>query len=169
METLNIIIATILVYSAVATAAYIATNENDDVICAFGLGIVGLTLSGVMEIIRKVIFQFKYRIGKRSIFVEEATNKNYKCNPKYADDINGWNSGYRLVKRYAPKSEYKNIPDFSKEFIEKALRNCDHCKYDKECECTPPYNRIKCKHNEYGQVLEFDKFEEVQKTLWKQC
>lgn len=155
METLNIIIATLLVYSAVATAAYIATKENEEVLCAFGLGIVGLTLIGIMEIIRKVLFQIRYRIGKRSIFVEEATHKNYKCNPKYADDINGWNSGYRLVKRYATKGECKNIPDFSKEFIEKALRNCDHCKYYYECQRHEP----KCRHDGFGMVLEFDKFE----------
>lgn len=156
METLNIIIATIIVYSAISTVAYIISKENDDVLAAFGLGIVGLLLIGIMSIIRKIIYQCKYRIGKRSIFVEEATHNNYKCNPKYADDINGWNSGYRLVKRYASKNEYKNIPDFSKEFIENALRNCDHCKHNDVCGY---HTKPKCKHNEIEQVLEFDKFE----------
>ena len=160
METLNIIIITLLIYSLITTIAYIISGENENVLIAFGLGIVGLFLLGICELIRKIRKLFKYRIGKRSIFEEDTIGGDWiKCKTKHTDDILWMPDNYKLIKRYASKSEWKGLPDFSKEFIEKSKRNCDHCKYDKECLCDFPYDKVKCKHNGYGTVIEFDKFE----------
>lgn len=158
MTTLTIIILTLLAYWIIATIVIVVSKENDDVIAAFAFGIVGEFLIFIMFVIRKLLFYFKYRFRKRSVFQEEATYKNYKCHPKYTDDVL-WVQGYRLVKRYAHISEHKDIPYFSKEFIEQAQINCEHCKYNDECECSLPYNKVRCKHDGYGVVLEFDKFE----------
>lgn len=156
METLNIIIATLLAYSLISTLVYIILRENETVLEAFGLGIVGLLLSGIMAVVRKVIFQLKYRIGKRSI-IEECNGLRYQCKPQDTDDITGWKDGYKLIKRYASKSEWKDLPAYSKEFIEECKRNCDHCKYNDECNRGKTY--VKCEHDEYGVVIEFNKFE----------
>lgn len=137
---------------------YIITGENENVLLAFGLGIIGLLLLVVMRIIQRIVKLFKYHIGKRSIFEEESSGSKFKCKTSNTNDIQ-WISGYKLVKRYATKTEWANIPDFSKAFIEKSKRNCNHCKYDKECDCDYPYKKVKCKHDGYGTVLDFDKFE----------
>lgn len=137
---------------------YIISGENEDIIITFGLGIIGLTLLGIMKIIHKVRNLFKYHLGKRSIFEEESSGNKYKCKTKDTNDIQ-WVSGYKLIRRYASKTEWIDIPDFSKAFIENSKRNCDHCKHDKECECEYPYTKVRCKHDKYGTVFEFDKFE----------
>lgn len=69
-----------------------------------------------------------------------------------------WVAGYKMIKRYASKSECFDIPDFDKAFIENSKRNCDRCKYNKKCD-GEYLESIKCKHDEYGCVLEFNKFE----------
>ena len=149
---------TLMVYSLISTIIFIITRENEDILMAFGLGIIGLLLFVVMRIIEKVAKLFKYHIGKRSIFEEVSSGNKYKCKTSVTNDI-GWLSGYKLIKRYTSKSEWIDIPDFSKKFVENSKRNCDRCKHDKECVCEYPYTKIKCKHNGFGSVLEFDKFE----------
>ena len=160
MNIFYIVLVTLVVYSIISTFTYIISKENDDVIIAFGLGIFGLTLCGILMILRKVSNNFKYHIGKRSIFEEESTGNKYKCKVKDASDVE-WVYGYKIIKRYAVKSEWTNIPDFNKEFIENSKINCDHCKYNNagECMCDYPYDKVRCKHDEFGAVLEFDKFE----------
>ena len=161
MSVLYIIIITLVIYSAIATLVYIISKENETVAIAFGLGVVGLTLAGVLNIIRAIKRQFKYNIGLRSIFEEESTGNRYKCKVKDSEDIRCWVEGYNLLMRYAPRSECIGIPDFSKEFIINSKRNCDHCKHNKPDECMSdyPHDKVRCKHDEYGRVLEFDKFE----------
>lgn len=116
MNIFYIILTTLVVYSLVSTIVFIITKENEDIIMGFGLGIIGLILIGVTKIIRKIRNSFKYHIGKRSIFIEKSTGNKYKCKTKDTNDIN-WVSDYELIKRYATKSEWRNILDFSKEFI----------------------------------------------------
>ena len=157
-----IVIITLAIYSTISTIVFIATNENDDVAIAFGLGIVGLLLMGITTVIRKTRDYFKYHFNRRSIFIKEETGEKFKCKTSDTNDVN-WVDGYKLEKRYATKEEYDGIPDFSKEFIEMSKRNCDHCKHDKECTCNYPYVTVKCKHDGYGRVLEFDKFEKISK------
>ena len=144
MNTLNIIIATLLVYWTIATIVVILTDENEEVMCAFAIGVVGLLLILIMSIVRKLIFYFKYRYNKRSIFEEESTGVQYKCELKDTDNIFYWSQGYKLVKRYASRAEWKNLPDLDKEFIFISRRNCSNCKYDEEC-----YDHPKCKHDKY--------------------
>ena len=158
METLSIIIITLLIYWTIGTIMIIISDENEKVILAFAVGAIGGLWMLIVAAIGKLLFYFKYCYNKRSVFLEIDTEKHYKCKQKDTDDI-CWSSGYLLVRRYAPKSVWKGLPDFSKEFIEKSKRNCDHCKYDKECLCDFPYDKVKCKHNGYGKVLEFNKFE----------
>ena len=166
MNTLNIIILTLLIYSVLAVAIYFISGENDDVLVYFGMGIAGWALLILFQIIASIQRLIKY-YDKRSIFKEESTGNKYVCHLKDTDDIYCWTKGYKLVKRYAPKSEWKDLPYFDKEFIDRSKRNCDNCKHDRVCAHGGAY--VKCKHDEYGTVTEFDKFEEVQKTLWKQC
>lgn len=157
MNIFYIILITLMVYSLISTILYLIT-DSEDVVIAFGLGVVGLFLQGIMTVIYKTRDLFKYHIGKRSIFEEKSSGNKYRCKTNDTDDVL-WVAGYKLIKRYATKSEWANITNFTKSFIEDSKRNCDHCKYDKECECSYPCDKIKCKHEEYGQILEFDKFE----------
>lgn len=147
---------TLAIYSLISTIIYLITN-NEDIVITFGLGIVGLSLLGIMRIINKIIKLFKYHIGKRSIFEEKSSGNKYKCRTCNTGDIQ-WITDYKLIKRYAFKSEWVDIPDFSKAFIKNSRSNCDHCKYNKKC-YSEYLENIKCKHDEYGKVLEFDKFE----------
>lgn len=135
---------------------YIITEENENILLVFGLGIIGFLLLAVMRIIQKIVKLFKYYIGKRSIFEEESGGRRFKCRTSNTNDIQ-WVSGYKLVKRYTTKTEWTNIPDFSKAFIEKSKRNCDRCKYNKVCD-DEYLESIKCKHNEHGRILEFNEF-----------
>lgn len=156
MNVFITVLITLIVYSIISTLAYIISKDDENVAIAFGLGVFGLALCGILMIIREVRNKFKYHIGKRSIFEEEGTGDKYKCKVEDAPDVE-WTSGYRIIKRYAEKSEWADIPDFSKEFIEKSKINCDHCKHDKLCDSL--YDGALCKHDEWGVVLEFDKFE----------
>ena len=159
MNTFEIVLLTLIIYSLIGTILYIITKDNEVVAIAFGLGIVGLALWGILNVVRKIKNKFKYHIGKRSIFKEESTGNKYKCKVKDAEDIRCWTEGYKMIKRYAVKSEWINIPDFSEKFILNSKKNCDNCKYDKECINDYPRITVKCKHDGYGTVLEFDKFE----------
>lgn len=157
MSMFCIILLTLVIYSVIGTIAFILLSENEDVGIAFGIGIVGLVLSMILNTIHFIKRKFKYHIGKRSIFEEEVTGVKFKCKTKDANDVL-WADGYKMIKRYATKSEWDGIPDFSEKFMNKCKINCDHCKHDKECS-NIDVDRIKCKHNEWGNVLEFDKFE----------
>lgn len=159
MNTFYIVLTTLIIYSLVGTVLFIITKENEDVAIYFGLGIVGLTLCGILMVIRKVRDKFKYHIGKRSIFEEISTGKKYKCKVKDAEDIHCWVQGYKMLKLYATKSEWIDIPDFNEEFIFNSKKNCNNCKYYEECMRDSPRFTVKCKHDSCGTVLEFDKFE----------
>lgn len=158
MNILHIILSTLIIYSAIATVIYMLSGENENILLIFGLGIVGLLLLGCFRVISKIQELFEYHIRKRSIFEDEESKQRYKCKTSQTNDIQ-WLSKYKLIKRYAREEEWKYIPDFSNDVIEESKRNCDRCKYNKECDCGIPYDKIKCKHSEYGTVLEFDKFE----------
>ena len=82
------------------------------------------------------------------------------CHTKDANDIN-WKENYKFVKRYAIKSEWNELPMISEDILEKCKINCSHCKFDSECYCSYPYTKIKCKHDEFGTVIEFDKFKKA--------
>lgn len=158
MYTFKIILFTLIIYSIIATLSFIISKENEDILILFGLGIVGITLVSIIDAISLIANYFKYHAGKRSIFECIETGEKYKCKVKEAKDIS-WLSEYKLIKRYATKADWKSLPNFGEDIIEKSKKNCCNCKYDKECVCDFPYNRIKCKHDEYGTVIEFDKFE----------
>ena len=58
MNTLTIIILTLLIYSAISTFVYLISDENEDVLFVFGVGIVGLLLAGIISIISSFISFF---------------------------------------------------------------------------------------------------------------
>ena len=154
MNTLCIVLITLVVYSLLSTIIYIILNENEDILMAFGLGVFGLLLLAIVNTIRKIKKVFKYYINKRSIFIEISTGNKYKCRVKDTKDLE-WLSKYKLIKRYANKSEWKTIPDFNIEIINDSKKNCDNCVYNEECSRSSVY--VKCT-NEYGTVIEFNKF-----------
>lgn len=156
-QILLAVILTLLIHSLIGTVVYIATNENDDFIAYYGRGVIGLILEIFFVIIGRIIKWFKYR-DKHSIFEDENGNKFY-CQPKYAKDFE-WH--YDLIKRYATKDEWKDLKPFTKEQIKNAQKHCARCKYDSDCTFDmyrESLDRIRCKHNIFGQVTEFDKFE----------
>lgn len=156
-QILLTIILTLLIHSLIGTVVYMVTNENDDFIAYYGRGVIGLILEFFFVIIGKIIKWFKYR-DKRSIFEDENGNKFY-CKVKYANDFD-WH--YDTVKRYATKDAWKDLEPFTKEQIENAQKHCDRCKYNGDCTFDmyrASLDRIRCKHDMFGQVTEFDKFE----------
>ena len=159
MNVLAIVLDTLIIYSLISFSVFLLSNENEDVFAFFGMGITGWIIFGLYYIIERISNHFKYHHNKRSIFLEESTGNKYICKVKDAEYFSLWMNGYRVIKRYANKSEWKDIPYLSDELIEKSKMNCDNCKYDEECVCEFPYDKIKCKHDKYGTVLEFDKFE----------
>lgn len=148
-----------VIYSAITTIIIEITHENDDVIGLCAFGIVGCFLILISKIICKIRNYFKYHYNKRSIFMDKDGNKVI-CHTKDANDVN-WNENYKFVKRYAIKSEWNKLPMISEDILEKCKINCSHCKFDRECDCSYPYIKIKCKHDEFGTVIEFDKFEKA--------
>lgn len=151
------VILTLLIHSLIGTVIYIITNENETFAGYYGLGIVGCVLAFICLIVSRINKWWKYR-DKRSIFADENGNKFY-CKIKYANDFN-WH--YDIVKRYATKDEWKDLQPFTEEQIKVAQRNCDNCKYNGSCTFDmyrASLDRIRCKHDIFGQVTEFDKFE----------
>ena len=157
MNVFYIVLITLIIYSLISTIIYIFSKYNEDVLMFFGLGIVGLTVAAIVKAIRKIKDLFKYSVGKYSIFEEKSTGKRYKCKVNDAHNID-WLQEYKMIKRYATKSEWNGIPNFNEDILVRSRINCDNCKFDEECQCEFPYTDVKCKHNEYGEVLEFDKF-----------
>lgn len=118
MNTLYTVLITLVIYSAISTLAHIVSKQNDNVIIIFGFGITGLFLAFVLRIGRKIRSIFKYHVGKRSIFKEKSTGNMYKCKTRNTNNIIETTSKYKLIKRYAKKDEWIDIPDFTKEVIE---------------------------------------------------
>ena len=156
-EIVLIVILTLLIHSLIGTIIYIKTNENDNFATYYTIGIIGWIVSGFFYLAR-LIKRWHFNHDKRSIFEDENGNKFY-CEVKYANDFN-WH--YNMVKRYVTKDEWQDLTPFTKEQIELAQRNCDRCKHDGSCTFDmwrASLDRIKCKHDNFGTVTEFDKFE----------
>ena len=153
-------IITLSIQSLIGTVLAIATREDEDFTTYYAVGFIGWIVSLFCLIVRRIIHWNKYH-DKRSIFKNEETGKQYWCRLKDTNDIT-WVKGYKLVKRYAPKSEWCSLDTFDKSFIENSKCNCEHCKYDESCTFSyygEGQDKIRCKHDEYGTVTEFDKFE----------
>ena len=156
MKTLIVVLATIVIYSVISTIVIEICKENDNVIAAFGFGVFGLLCMGICKIINRICHYWRYR-NKRSIFENTHDGKKYTCRIKDCNDVD-WNVDYHLVKRYAEKAEWIDLPKLDNDILEVSRRNCDNCKYDRECSCEC-YTSIKCQHDEFGTVIKFDKFE----------
>ena len=98
------VIITLLAHSLIGTIVYIVTNENDEFIAYYGIGIIGWIVSGFCYIVR-LIKRWLFNHNKRSIFEDENGNKFY-CEVKYANDFD-WH--YNMIKRYATKEEWQDL------------------------------------------------------------
>ena len=117
-----------LIYSAICTVvAWFFYGE--DIYEILSMGIVGWCLLIILWVIKSIYHWRKYH-DKRSIILIEETGEMKRCRLKDTNDIYCWNDGYRLIKRYAPKSEWGGLKTFDKDFINACKINCDHCKYD---------------------------------------
>lgn len=96
MDTLQVILATLIIYSAISSALYIALNENDNVLILFGLGITGILTFGIFWSGNKIRQILKYHAGKRSIFDNLDDGKRYKCRVGQAKNVQ-WLDNYKLV------------------------------------------------------------------------
>lgn len=111
MNTLLIIFFTLVIYSVISTVAYLLSGQNENVLCYFGLGIVGLLIEGICRLIDKVRRFFRYH-GKRSILENLDTGIKYQYPPSRTDQIWAQEENIRIVKRYAIKEEWKQYPVF---------------------------------------------------------
>ena len=83
----------------------------------------------------------------------DENGERFYCKTKYTNDFIYY---YKMVDRYATKDEWQDLKPFTKEQIKSVQRNCRRCKHHNSCD----YNIwVKCKHDEFGVVTEFDKFE----------
>lgn len=155
ISIIEIIIATLLVYSLIGTVVVGLSKEYDSVMFFFSTGIWGILLYVITRLSEQIV-EFVRHKNHRSLWEEKGTKRVYKSKIKDTRDLE-WLSGYKLVKRYATREEWEGVADIPAEVLKESRRNCDRCKYDKEC-CNKEY--IRCKHDEYGCVLEFDKFAE---------
>ena len=98
----------------------------------------------------KIISCFKYRIGKRSILENKVTKEKVKCKTTDTNDIIWTTDEFDIIKRYAKKAEWKNIPDIDSDIIRKSKIQCCNCRYEDDC-YTEYTKNPKCKDNEYNQ------------------
>ena len=157
-EIVLIVILTLLIHSFIGTIIYIATNENDNFAACYAIGIIGWIVSGFCHLVR-FVKKWWFNHNKRSIFEDENGNRFY-CKVKYSNDFN-WHYD-KMVKRYATKDEWQNLTPFAKEQIKLAQRNCDNCKHDGSCTFDmwgASLDKVRCKHDNFGTITEFDKFE----------
>lgn len=148
-----------LIHSFIGTIVFIITNKNENFATYYAIGIIGCVTSGFCYVI-KLIKKWWFNHSRRSIFEDENGNRLY-CEIKYANDFDWHYNKWTMINKYAIKDDWKDLTPFTKEQIELAKRNCDRCKYD---DCTfdiwrKSLDKIKCKHDAFGIVTEFDKFE----------
>jgi hypothetical protein len=84
MEIVITIIATIFIYNLLGAILYLATKENETVLCFWGLGLVGIITNLITLIYSKVMTAWKNKNFK-ALLVDTDTNKRYYCDSKDAD------------------------------------------------------------------------------------
>ncbi len=162
MNTASVILLTLIVYSAVTTAVYLISEQflspeiSDNVECFLAVGIAGVALWVVLAAVRGIKSLFGRHIGRRSIFEDRETGQRYKCRTGRADDFEALH-GFRPVKRYAAKKEWRDVPDFPQDVEEASRKICRYCRHDDECDC-----EVRCSRDEYG-FLKHDRFERAGK------
>ena len=134
--------------------------DNDTLIGFLAVGPVGWILTIVLMPLYKIQKYFKYHYKKMSIW-DDGHGNLYRAKPGMYNDISHCNlsKGYKLMKRYATKSEWKNLPMFSDEFLKTCLVNCNRCVYKKECDKKYDHgNQVLCKTDEFGCIIEYDHY-----------
>lgn len=157
MVSIKLVLIIWLLCSLVSTILYIAF-DNDTVTGLLAVGPVGWILSIICFLVNKIHRFFKYHFKKMSIW-DDGEGNLYCVTPKMNQDIVHCElaKGYKLVKQYASKSEWKDLETFPDEFLEACLINCRHCVHRDGCDAR--YERglsILCKTNEIGCIIEYD-------------
>lgn len=156
MIYLKIVIIAILAYNIIGTAVFFATKENDDVAARFIFGL--LNIIWILLYIFVFLFKrIKERFFIRSIIENKETNVKYHCEHKYYDDFIFYTDKFKGVSRAAYRKVWKPLNPVTKEMIEEATRHCKYCKHNNK-DCTDNGTPL-CKHNCWGEVEEYDKFE----------
>ena len=122
MKIFLICLLTLVIYSAITTTVIVISHGNETIIEACGLGIVGCLLKEICSLFYKIRNFFTYHYKKRSIFEKRSDGKRYICSVKDCNAVNALEE-YHLVKRYAPKSEWIDLPELSEDVLQEAKRN----------------------------------------------
>lgn len=131
---LIIVFLTLFICSFVKTIVLLITDENETLKNIFSYGIFGCFIAFICKIIRVVKNKIKYHLNKRSIFEDKITHIKYCCKTKYTNDvIDSASNKYTLIKRYANKYDWKNLPSFTNEEISNFCIRCYNCKYNDIC------------------------------------
>lgn len=147
----------ILVYNIIGTIIFFATKENDNVSARFTLGFLNV-LWLIAYLFVFLYKKIKNRFLVRSVIEDKKTQTRYNCDHKYYDDFVCYSqSSFKGVSRTAYRKIWQEYPAVTKEMIAEVTRHCDYCKYNGK-ECTDDGNPL-CKHNCWGEVEEYDKFE----------
>lgn len=161
MVSIKLVLIIWLLCSLVSTILYIAF-DNDTLTGLLAVGPVGWILSVIVILVDKVRRFFKYHYKKMSIWDDGNGNLYYVTPKMYWDIIHcELAKGYKLVKRYAPKSEWKDLQTFPDDFLEACLLNCKHCVHREECDANYEHGKpILCKVEKYsGAIVEYDHYE----------
>ena len=160
MVSIKLVLIIWLLCSLVSTILYIAF-DNDTVTGLLAVGPAGWVLSVIVFLIDSVGRFFKYHFKKMSIW-DDGNGNLYYVTPKMNWDIRHCElaKGYKLVKRYAPKSEWKDLKTFPDDFLEACLLNCKHCVHREECDANDERGQsILCKTDEFGTIVVYDHYE----------
>ena len=134
MISIKVVLIIWFVYSLISTVLVLSL-DRDTLTTFLATGPVGLVLFCILKLWYKIQTYFRYHYKKMSIW-DDGNGNLYRAKPEMYQDIRycKLSKGYKIVKRYATKSEWKDLPTFSDEFLKICLINCDRCIYIKECD-----------------------------------
>lgn len=148
-----------LLYSVFCTIL-IFIFDNDTLIQILAIGPFGWCLVGIQTLWRKINRYFKQSYKKMSIW-DDGKGNLFRAKPEIYLDIRhcALSKDYKLIKRYAKKSEWKDLPMFSNDFLRVCLTNCDRCIHRKECDAREEHEKqILCKTDDFGCITEYNQY-----------
>lgn len=156
---MQVVIATLLIYSLISTIIIELSGENDTVIAIFAFGPIGLLLIAIAKVYSRIRQYFKYDFKRKSIF-EDKDGNNYICSIKKGRAVSLFPE-YKRVFLRAAEDKWKGLPVLPKEYVAKCWkqrkRTCRYCKYDGFCD--EDTGTTKCKCDENGYIIDYDAFE----------
>ena len=165
MISVKVVLIIWFLYSLVSTVLVLSL-DNDTLTGFLATGPVGLVLFCILKLWNKIQRYFKYHYKKMSIW-DDGNGNLYRAKPEIDQDIRhcDLSKGYKLIKRYATKSEWKNLPTFSDEFLKTCLINCERCLHTTECDEKYDHGKpVLCKTDEFGCIIEYDHYKFNEKS-----